>query len=115
MLESAAFYQTTQRWWIDLFLLMPDHVHALLAFPKAEGLGTVIRMWKGYQTKVLNLRWQEGFFDHRIRSYESAEEKRHYIRMNPVRVGLVEKSEDWPYVLAAGARAAARPEDSPYP
>jgi hypothetical protein len=57
---------------------------------------------------------QEGFFDHRIRSNESAEEKRQYILMNPVRAGLVARPEDWPYVLSASERAAARPEDSPY-
>jgi putative transposase len=114
LLESAAFYHERQRWWIDTFLLMPDHMHALLAFPKTEYLGTVARMWKGYQTKRLGIGWQEGFFDHRIRSNESAGEKRDYIRMNPVRAGLVASVEDWPYVLVAGVRPAARPEDSPY-
>ena len=114
MLTSAVFYQEKQRWWIDTFLLMPDHLHALLAFPKMEDLGNVVRMWKGYQAKQLKIEWQEGFFDHRIRSEESAEEKRQYIRMNPVRAGLVARVEDWPYILAEGAQAAARPEDSPY-
>jgi len=71
-------------------------------------------MWKGYQTKGPGIEWQEGFFDHRIRSSESAEEKRQYILMNPVRAGLVARPDDWPYVLSVGGRAAARPEDSPY-
>ena len=114
LLNSAAFYHEKQRWWIDTFLLMPDHLHALLAFPKAEYLGTVVRMWKGYQAKQLNIDWQEGFFDHRIRSHESAAEKRDYILMNPVRAGLVARTEDWPYVLVGNGHAAARPEDSPY-
>ena len=84
-----------------------------MAFPKVEHLGAVMRLWKGYQTKELQVGWQEGFFDHRIRSNESAEEKRRYILMNPVRAGLVTKPEDWPYVLSASERAA-RPEGSPY-
>ena len=41
--------------------------------------------------------WQEGFFDHLLRSGESYAEKWNYVRMNPVRAGLIEQSEDWPY------------------
>ena len=93
---------------------MPDHVHALVAFPKVESLLSVVRVWKGYQAKRLGIEWQVGFFDHRIRSNESASEKRAYILMNPVRAGLVARAEDWPYILDDGARATARPEDSPY-
>src|SRR5436853_2226919 len=29
LLDSAKFYETNQRWYIPLFLLMPDHLHAL--------------------------------------------------------------------------------------
>jgi putative transposase len=41
--------------------------------------------------------WQPGSFDRLLRSDESAEEKWQYIRENPVRAGLVEKWQDWPY------------------
>ena len=41
--------------------------------------------------------WQDGFFDHLLRSGESYAEKWNYVRMNPVRAGLVARPEDWPY------------------
>ncbi|MFA6561842.1 MAG: hypothetical protein WCV00_08035 [Verrucomicrobiia bacterium] len=41
--------------------------------------------------------WQPGFFDHLIRNTESYSEKWNYVRENPVRAGLVERAEDWPY------------------
>ncbi|MDD2239660.1 MAG: transposase [Kiritimatiellae bacterium] len=41
--------------------------------------------------------WQEGFFDHALRSSESYSEKWNYVRMNPVRAGLVNNAEDWPF------------------
>jgi putative transposase len=41
--------------------------------------------------------WQEGFFDHLLRSSESYSEKWQYVRMNPVRAGLSREPEDWPY------------------
>ena len=94
LLAAAAHYHAIQRWWIRLFLLMPDHLHALMAVPKGESLPAVVRVWKAYQTKTLGIQWQSGFFDHRLRSDESEEEKTQYIRMNPVRAGLVAKPED---------------------
>jgi putative transposase len=42
-------------------------------------------------------RWQEGCFDRLLRFDESLSEKWEYLRQNPVRVGLVEHLEDWPY------------------
>ncbi len=41
--------------------------------------------------------WQKGFFDHVVRSEDSYEGSWQYVRENPVRKGLVEKAEDWPY------------------
>ena len=102
LLESAAYYHASGRWWLNLILLMPDHLHALLAVPKGESLPIVVRVWKSYQAKALGIQWQTGFFDHRLRSDESEEEKTEYIRMNPVRAGLVAKPEDWPYYWPNG-------------
>ncbi len=42
-------------------------------------------------------KWQPGSFDRLLRSDESAEEKWQYIRQNPVRAGLAENWQDWPY------------------
>jgi REP element-mobilizing transposase RayT len=102
LLASAVFYHDTSRWWLKILMLMPDHLHAVLAVPKGESLPTVVRVWKAYQTKRLSINWQSGFFDHRLRSDESEEEKTQYIRMNPVRAGLIAKPEDWPYVWPSG-------------
>jgi hypothetical protein len=41
---------------------------------------------------------QKGFFDHVLRSQESAGEKWKYVRENPVRAGLVECSSEWRYL-----------------
>jgi len=44
----------------------------------------------------------EGGFDHLLRGHESAQEKWHYLRLNPVRAGLVKRAEDWPYQIGLG-------------
>ncbi|MEM1060536.1 MAG: hypothetical protein AAGK14_15080 [Verrucomicrobiota bacterium] len=46
----------------------------------------------------MSFRPQESLFDHRLRSEESSRQKADSIRANPVRAGLIEQQEDWPYV-----------------
>lgn len=114
-MNSAIRYHEAQRWWLKLILLMPDHLHALIAVPKGGSLSDVVRMWKGYQAKTLGIQWQTGFFDHRLRDGESEQQKTDYILMNPVRAGLVERIEAWPYYWPREyVRFSARRDDSPY-
>jgi putative transposase len=60
-----------------------------------------VSKWKEWTAKALGVRWQRDFFEHRLREDESFREKSDYILANPVRAGLVEKPEDWPYVFIA--------------
>jgi REP element-mobilizing transposase RayT len=81
----------------SLLLAMPDHLHGLFEFPGGKPMENVIASFKSWMAKSKGIRWQRDFFDHRLRGHESAAGKAAYIRMNPVRAGLVEKPEDWPY------------------
>ena len=92
---AVEHYHSAKRWYCHLFLVMPDHVHGLFSFPQEERLRMVIAQWKSYTAKAGGFRWQGDFFDHRLRAEESFDEKAHYIRMNPVRAGLVESRDDW--------------------
>ena len=58
-----------------------------------------VRAWKKYLASHARIAWQRDFFDHRLRSDESYQEKAYYIRMNPVHAGLVATPADWDYVL----------------
>ena len=60
---------------------MPDHWHALIAFPDATLMEKSIRDWKRFTARQADLSWQDGFFEHRLRSRQSAEEKWHYISL----------------------------------
>ncbi|MEW6159375.1 MAG: hypothetical protein AB1813_18265 [Verrucomicrobiota bacterium] len=42
-------------------------------------------------------KFQAGGFHHRMRDGESYAQKWQYVRENPLRAGLVERAEDWPY------------------
>jgi putative transposase len=78
-----------------LVLAMPDHFHSLMAFQTP--VKQTITSFKSWLTKRHAITWQRDFFDHRLRGIESAAEKAQYIRMNPVRAGLVTNPQDWPY------------------
>jgi putative transposase len=102
ILGSAQFYEARMHWHITLFLLMPDHLHALLSFPRDQSMSELIRGWKRFHTRTNQVVWQEGYFDHRLRDNERGEEhsaKMNYIRENPVAAGLCAKAEDWRWVI----------------
>lgn len=46
--------------------------------------------------------WQASFTNHRIQDVGDYERHREYIRLNPVRGGLVNLAEEYPYSSAAG-------------
>ena len=89
---------------VGRYVLMPDHVHLFVFIPEHD---TTLEKWIqslraviGKALLVLGFEkphWQEGFFDHLLRSGESYSEKWEYVRMNPVRAGLSKTPEEWPY------------------
>ncbi|HWA24306.1 MAG TPA: hypothetical protein VG734_01430 [Lacunisphaera sp.] len=99
LLESAAFYRQRATWHCHLFLIMPDHIHALLTFPSNRDMRVIVGRWKGWQVRTLGIRWQENFFDHRIRSPQELQLKAKYIRENPVVKNLCPSAKDWPWVI----------------
>jgi putative transposase len=102
LLDSARVYETKQRWHITVFLLMPDHIHALLSFARDQSMSRIIGDWKHFHAGQHAVKWQEGYFDHRLRHDERGEQlsaKMNYIRQNPVAAGLCAKAEDWPWII----------------
>ena len=82
---------------------MPDHVHLFVCGSNDFTLGRWIgglkqALARGVGWSKSNGQiWQEGFFDHVMRNDESMSEKWEYVRQNPVRAGLVDRSTDWPF------------------
>jgi putative transposase len=114
---------TATAWLVSDYLLMPDHLHLFCA---PQDLNFTIERWIGFWKDRLakqlksqeslapggpaappcqNLaalphrigKFQPGGFHHRLREGENYSQKWQYVRKNPVRAGLVEHPEDWPY------------------
>jgi hypothetical protein len=94
-------------WFCRLCLLMPDHLHAILAFPRDSEMITSVSNWKHFVAAHQPVQWQRDFFDHRLRNTNELQEKTSYILLNPVRKGLCERMEGWNWVY--------RPNDRPPP
>src|SRR5438445_3919664 len=88
---------------VGRYVIMPDHVHLFVRGSPVFRLGPWVGLFKQALAKAARLSrantqvWEEGFFDHVLRSNESYSQKWHYVRENPVRAGLVRSVEDWPY------------------
>ena len=88
------------------WVIMPNHVHLLVEIwqmPQAQ----LIKDWKGFSARrinrVLNRRgklWQDDYWDRYIRDEAHYRKVVHYIESNPVKAGLVESPEQWPFSSA---------------
>jgi len=102
ILDAVRHRHESGTWYCRVFLLMPDHAHALLRFPDpAHSMRRTIADFKRWTGRSGGFMWQRDFFDHRLRREESAHDKADYILMNPVRAGLAAEPEQWPHVFIA--------------
>jgi REP element-mobilizing transposase RayT len=100
ILDSIRHHVKQGKWWPELVLLMPDHLHMLVSFrfETVDSPAPTIEQWKRFLARTSGIRWQRDFFDHRIRNAADHQDKRGYLLNNPERAGLVESDGQWPYV-----------------
>jgi len=87
---------------VGRYVIMPDHLHF---FVRGDQRFILSKWVKGLKRAIMDAFpreqrrsfWQPGFFDHLLRNDESYAQKWEYVRQNPVRAGLAESAEDWPY------------------
>jgi len=97
------------------FVIMPDHLHLLMTLPGDVAIEKAMQLIKGgfsyrlkkefgYQGEV----WQRGFSEVRVSDQESFLLHREYIVQNPVKAGLVDTAEQYPYCYSYLARKKLR-------
>jgi len=77
------------------FVIMPNHVHLLAAFPTPEAMSNQMTSWLHFTATQINQTtgrkgkfWQREPFDHLVRSLEQYEYLRKYIAENPQKAKL---------------------------
>lgn len=94
---GAMHYFADQRYEIGCYVVMPNHVHAVLrpTQPRVHTLETILKSWKSYSGKRINEDcdrsgelWQEESFDRIIRDEEHLWRTIQYVGRNPAKAGL---------------------------
>lgn len=95
-------WRRADRWRVGEYVIMPDHVHLFCSPGTLEGYS--LRRWGGYWKRLVgNLdgtlkgRFQEDCWDTQMRDLAHYDEKLSYVRLNPVRRGLMADWQAWPY------------------
>jgi REP element-mobilizing transposase RayT len=107
---------------IDLLavVVMPDHVHMIFT-PRVDyiaaevfSLARITKAIKGASSHLINRKlsragrlWQEESFDRVLRCSEKLDEKIAYIMNNPVRKGLVNRPEEYPWLWVSSRKPIA--------
>ena len=110
ILASPRFYEAivcawreASTWLVGRYVVMPDHIHFFCAPNELDvpSLECWMRYWKSIVTKRVGAKsgevWQRDHWDRQLRSVERYDDKWEYVRGNPMRHGLCEDPDDWPY------------------
>lgn len=101
-----------ERYHLLEWVVMPNHCHILIEPLEGAPLEKIVLSWKNYTARFINeyknresrkgrtrVRraqvWQREYWDRFIRDERHFEAVKRYIRMNPVKAGLVAQPEDW--------------------
>ncbi len=107
LLDVIRENRNRQRFQIHELVFMKNHVHLIITPAPLVSLEKAMQFIKGgcsYRAKKEMIfqgeMWQKGFNEHRIRDADEYAKHVEYIWMNPVKGGLVEHPEDYPYSSA---------------
>ncbi len=107
MIEDSLLRFDGTRYHLFSWVVMPNHVHALLTRLEKYKLKGILHSLKSFTAheanKILNRTgqfWMEDYFDRYIRNQEHFAKTFRYIESNPVKAGLCSEAGDWPYSSA---------------
>jgi putative transposase len=79
------------------YVVMPDHVHLLVAEPEKAALSLAVQILKQRfsRTRMEEYVWEPRYYDFNVRTEEKRIEKLRYLHRNPVKRGLVTEAGEW--------------------
>ncbi len=106
--EDALLHFDGVRYRLLSWVIMPNHVHALIETTPGFPLEAVVHSWKSFTAKQVNKIlgrsgqvWEEDYFDRYIRDENHLSTVVDYIEQNPVKAGLVDTASDWRWSSAS--------------
>jgi putative transposase len=114
LIEVLRSYVAAGKFKLLEFVVMPNHLHLLITVPGGMTIEKAMQLIKGrfsYRLKkelgYLGEVWQAGFSETRADTKESIAGYREYIAQNPVKAGLAELPDHYPYCYAYLAKRKA--------
>ena len=118
--EAMAIALSAIRHWdgsriaLDAAVVMPDHAHLMFRILDGSRLGQLLHSIKSFSANKINALlgrsgafWLDENFDHIVRDGAEWEEKFQYIRQNPVKKGLADSPDAYPYLYPHSHRQDA--------
>jgi putative transposase len=107
VVQDAMLFFDRARYRLQAWVVMPNHVHALLTPNDAWELGQILHSWKSYTATECNKLlgrsgrfWQKESFDRYVRDERHYRHAVAYIESNPVQAGLCKGPEGWKWSSA---------------
>jgi type I restriction enzyme R subunit/putative DNA methylase len=96
------------RYELHAWVVMPNHVHAVVRPKPGFSLSEILHSWKSFTSHEINERiapkivplWQGESYNHLIRDDDDLHRTCHYTIMNPVNAGLSTQPEGWQWSSA---------------
>jgi putative transposase len=108
LIRSMLEYRNQGAYALHEFVVMPNHLHLLLTPNSNASLEKALQLIKGGSSfQIHRIReskikiWNSGFHEATVRNSADFEIRREYIRLNPVKRGLVERPEDYAFSSAS--------------
>jgi hypothetical protein len=97
VVANALLYFDRQRYVLDHYVVMPNHVHVVFLPSPGQSLRNILHSWKSFTANEINRLanrsgafWQAESYDHLVRSEGQLEHYRQYISENPGKAKLRE-------------------------
>jgi len=113
LVQDALLHFDGRRYRLLAWVVMPNHVHALVEQLSGYLLADVVRSWKSFTARSANQLlgrsgrfWQRDYHDRYVRDEKHLAIALDYIHGNPVKAGLVERAEMWRFSSAYSGHSA---------
>ncbi len=103
LIETLTHYRNQNRYQLHAFVVMPDHLHAILTPAPEVSLEKAMQFIKGgfsFRLKSNLDVWSRSFNQTQILTSEKFEACKTYIEQNPVRAGLASTSDTYDHSSA---------------
>jgi REP element-mobilizing transposase RayT len=120
LVERALLHFDGDRYRLHAWVIMPNHVHALITLVRGRTLSNVMHSWKSFTAKRANellkrsgAFWAPEYFDRVIRDEGHYDNAIGYAAMNPVKAGLCMLPDDWRFSSAWSGRKSGQDVRAP--